>query len=156
MGSNPIKRRKRNDTPQTAIVYVRQGQAFVAAQSRTEDGFWVDQAPSVVDDAQDLGAVAEALLNALEHSLPAVPTPPRDADLARPLLRSSGTSTFGQFMKGTRAVEVSAAEETVVLTPMRHGGPRRGFEELTTASVSAERSTVHLARALDEVLSLAE
>lgn len=120
---------------------LRDGEYIVDSYSKTSDGFWVGTGACTrlpVDTAA--GRLGAAVRDALDRSEQGVPTPPRDADLARPLLEALGLKIYSEYARGTRSVEVAATDsgdgETVEVTPKANGGAKRGFTPIEEAVTS--------------------
>jgi hypothetical protein len=120
-------------TAQVADVGLRNGEYIVSSYSQTDDGFWIaDGTPTRLPDSASAGELGQAIRNALEQSRQNVPTPPRDADTAKPLLDMLGLPDYATYAKGTRSVSVRATTssdggESIKVTPERNEGARGGF-----------------------------
>lgn len=122
-------------------VDLHDGEYIVETYSQTVDGFWVGTGAfrrlGQQASAEELG---RCVREALDRSEQGVPTPPADADPARPLLDALGYADYADYARGTRSVGVRATRtadgETVRVTPKKNGGPSRGFTPLKELAAS--------------------
>ncbi len=140
---------------QAAMLYAREGIAYLTAESRTEAGFWIAGSPCHQLAVGQHRALAELLLRTLDESIDGVPNPHRLFDPALNLVRAAGVSNFEAFLVGTTAIRAVADGEVVTLTPMNNAGIERGFEFLSGQSTTSDRSAAELSAALEVVLPLA-
>jgi hypothetical protein len=123
-------------TAKLANIDLRQGEYIVDSYSQTEAGFWIALgAPVRLPDSASAGELGRVIRSALDQSRQSVPTPPRDADTAKPLLDMSGLPDYATYAKGTRSVGVRATTtddgESIKVTPKRNEGARGGFTPIT-------------------------
>ena len=135
----------------------RRGVEFiVTSYTKTPSGLWemngnFSRVPSDAD-AKDLG---QALLEALHESnrikLRRVSA---SADSFEPVLTALGMKNFAQYMKGAVSVTVEDGKDGILrITPMRNGGTREGFVEITDkARVLEDRSAESLGTAVGEAI----
>ena len=69
---------------QAAMLYLRDGTAYATSESRTEAGFWIAGSTCRQTAVDQLGSLAQLVLQALDESVDGIPTPPcRGAHRAR-------------------------------------------------------------------------
>lgn len=126
-------------TARLAGVDLRQGEYIVCVYSKTPKGVWVlDGIPSRLPEQSTAEQLGVVIREALDQSRFGVPELTRDSEPDRPLLDLLQLPDYATYAKGTRSVKVRSEStddgETIVVTPRRNGGPRRGF-----TSISEER-----------------
>jgi hypothetical protein len=128
-------------TERLANVDLRRGEYIVQSSSQTVAGFWISTGTPVrfssTSSAMELG---QAVVEALARSKQGVETPPRDAKLSQPLLDLVGVRDYAAYMKGTRSIDVDAAEtpdgQQMKITPTRNEGARGGFTPIAGKAVT--------------------
>jgi hypothetical protein len=137
-----------------AALYVRRGTCFVTTMNRSADGFWFESEPVFVEDGVDVTVLSARIQQALAASRSNVPTPPRN-ELGSRLPGLAGVKSYGAFMKGSVRVSILSDGDEIKLTPMRNGGPRKGFEPKSEEVVIVENAD-SLAISLAAVMAAAE
>ena len=135
----------------SASLYLRQEKIFILPEVKTTNGLWLISGPGhVLDDVQDLDAVAHAARDALSSSGHIVPMPSRDDTATEVLLRLTGLSSYRTFMKGAKSVSLSEVDEFTKLTPMRRVGSS-GFDYIASQAITIT-SPEELPRAIADAL----
>lgn len=132
----------------------------MSSYTQTPPGFWKMNGHFVrvpTDaDVQDLG---QALLDALDASNRITLREVDGADNSfAPVLAALGLKTYAQYMRAATSVSVDVRDDdTLRITPMRNGGAREGFVEMTAeVSVLLDRSAESLGSAVERALDLAD
>lgn len=143
-----------------ASVERRRAEFIVTSYTQTPPGFWqmnghFSRMPSDIE-ATDLG---QALLDALDASN-RIPLRGIDASNASfdPVLEELGLKDYAQYMKGAVSVSLEIGNDDVLtITPMRNGGVREGFVEMTDkARVLFDLSAGSLGGAVEQAMALAD
>lgn len=135
-----------------ATCYLRKGQVYLHASSRTVDGFYVATPPFLVVDLANSRKVEASITSALAGSKAKVPTPPRDVELLSALYELAGVKTWGSFVRGAKMTHLYQLETTLRFRPTRNFGARNGFEEIAEAVFETsphESSSSALVRAFE-------
>lgn len=138
-----------------AMLYGRQDRAYVTSESLTMSGFWIATGPCLEANLESPNEIAACVLAALDASISGVPNPLRGVRVDVALLEQAGVKSFGKFMKGTRAVRITAIGEQICITPTTNGGSNRGFEFKDSEALVVNDKAV-LASALVKGLEAAE
>ena len=74
-----------------------------------------------------------------------------------PVLAALGLKTYAQYMRGATSVSVDIGDDDILrITPMRNGGAREGFVDMTAeVSVLLDRSEESLGSAVERAMDLA-
>lgn len=137
------------------MLYARRGRAFVTSESQTQDGFWVMTGPCLVVSLDSPDEISTRVHEALDMSRSGVPSPSPSERLDTELLKQAGVKSFRTFIRGTRAVRISASGQRMIVTPTRNGGTSRGFEFKDSEALQVDDEAL-LASALTEALEAAE
>jgi hypothetical protein len=139
-----------------ASIYLRKGKIFISASHKTEAGFWIADDQSVVVENSDESGICEAVGAALARSKHDVPTPPRDANLVRPLLAAANVSSWSTFAKLAKYVNVHLGDGELEITPYRNMGGSDGFEPITESAVMLPEGSSDLGNAILTAFAIAE
>ncbi|HEX4725190.1 MAG TPA: hypothetical protein VH333_21955 [Pseudonocardiaceae bacterium] len=117
-------------------VDLRQGEYIISVYSRTPKGVWVgDGVPTRLAEDLPFEQLGDEVRKALARSRQVgVPELTRDSRPDKPLLDLLGLPDYATYAKGTRSVRVRIdGGEIVQVTPLRNGGPQRGFTSISDA-----------------------
>lgn len=143
-----------------AEVDLRLGEYLVSTSSKTTDGFWVaEDLPTRLPQESSPPQLGEAVRAALNESRDGIQGPGIEGKPEQPLLDMLGLPDYATYAKGTRSVGIHATPsengETIIVTPTRNEGPRRGFtpikeERRTFTYESPEQLGAEVVRAFDK------
>ena len=146
-----------------SVEWQKDGRVFFRPYSLTENGLRrADGLPEVLDSLDDAAATGNALSRALARSnarvLPSVN--PRTDTTPSPFLEWVGKRTWGEYMRGVRAIKVATVHgdppNTVELIADQNKGGRGGFIPImSTETLITFEDVEKLGRAVYESLAQA-
>ena len=104
-----------------ASALLKNGTVFVQAYSETTAGVWIAAGPVHISDINQMGALGQAVRDALELSTRGVPHPSRDEwrGIQQPMLDAVGAKNWPTLAKGARAVGIECDNDLLTMTPSR-------------------------------------
>lgn len=116
----------------SAVAYRANGKIVIAPIVRTTSGLSLEIDPIGLGSDPDLGAIVDALAQALIQSDRVVRHPAQHEWKGSfdPFLKAAGVRSLKAFMAAARSVSLEESDWAFVLTPYRNLDPKEGFEPL--------------------------
>jgi hypothetical protein len=144
-----------------ATAYKRQDGWYFHAISRTTVGVGMGTPPRIrlaLDASAD--ELGRAVLESLAGSKEGVPhpTPTQGERTFKPMLDLAQVKSWTAFSKHASNVGIQIADEWLVIEPWKNEGPKRGFVQISGASVKikADSSPADIGEALKQAMGLCQ
>lgn len=134
-----------------ATVYLKRGNYYIYASSRTTKGFWIASAPFLKANQDDLGS---KVLEALDRSKVGIAAPDyTEVEIGEglePILHLSNTESWRDFVKGATCCHVSLEDEEIKVMPTMRSGLQFNHKPKLSVSGTLKEVSELLVRAFDK------